>query len=95
MYELLCIGDMNHDLIVFRCVPINGQHGRKYMVDYILMLLKNGVALLLQCPFVDDRRVVPDERLMCYPTRNVSQVDGYLFRSVIQLVKQMCCLLPE
>ena len=29
------------------------------------------------------------------PTRNVSQVDGYLFRSVTQLVKQMCCLLPE
>ena len=25
--------------------------------------------------------VVPDERLLCYPTRNVSQVDGYLFRS--------------
>ena len=50
---------------------------------------------LLQCLFFDGRRVVPDERLLCYPTRNVSQVDGYLFRSVTQLVKQMCCLLSE
>ena len=50
---------------------------------------------ILQCIFVDGRRVVPDERLLCYPTRNVSQVDGYLFRLVRQLVKQMCCLLPE
>ena len=37
---------------------------------------------LLQCLFVDGRRAVPDERLLCYPTRKVSQVDGYLFRSV-------------
>ena len=51
--------------------------------------------MLLQCLFLDSRRVVPDERLLCYPTRNVSQVDRYLFRSVTQLVKQMCCLLPE
>ena len=50
---------------------------------------------LLQCQFFDDRRVVPDERIICYPILNVSQVDGYLFRSVTQLVKQMCCLLPE
>ena len=50
---------------------------------------------LLQCLFFDGRRVVPDERLLCYPTRNVSQVDGYFFRSVTQLVKQMCCLLHE
>ena len=50
---------------------------------------------LLQCLFFDGRRVVPDERLLFYPTRNVSQVDEYLFRSVTQLVKQMCCLLPE
>ena len=50
---------------------------------------------LLQCLFLDDRIVVPDERLLCYPTRNVSHVDGYLFRSVTQLVEQMCCLLPE
>ena len=50
---------------------------------------------LLQCLFFDGRRVVPDEHLLCYPTRNVSQVDGNLFRSVTQLVKQMCCLLPE
>ena len=28
--------------------------------------------------------MVPDECLLCYPTRNVSQVDGYLFRSVTQ-----------
>ena len=41
------------------------------------------------------RRVVIDERLLCYPTWNVSQVDGYLFRSVTQLVIQMCCILPE
>ena len=40
---------------------------------------------LLQCLFFDGRRVVPDVT----PTRNVSQVDGYLFRSVTQLVKQM------
>ena len=39
--------------------------------------------------------VVLDERLLSYPTRNVSQVDGNLFRSVTQLVKQICCLLPE
>ena len=32
--------------------------------------------------------VVPDERLLCYPTRNIFQVDGYLSRSVTQLVKQ-------
>ena len=50
---------------------------------------------LLQSLFVDGHRVVPDERLLCYPTRNIFQVDGYLFRSVTQLVKQMCCLLPE
>ena len=50
---------------------------------------------LLQCLFLDGRRVVPDEHLLCYPTRNLSQVDGYLFRSVTQLVKQMCCLLPK
>ena len=50
---------------------------------------------LLQCLFFDGHKVVPDERLLCYSTRNVSQVDGYLFRSVTQLVKQMCCLLPE
>ena len=35
------------------------------------------------------------ERVLCYPTRNVSHVDGYVFRSVTQLVKQMCCLVPE
>ena len=42
---------------------------------------------LLQCQFLDDRRVVglPDERLICYPTRNISQVDGYLFRLMTQL----------
>ena len=28
---------------------------------------------LLQSLFFDGRRVVPDERLLCYPTRNVSQ----------------------
>ena len=50
---------------------------------------------LLQCLFFDGHRVVSDERLLCYPTRNVSQVDGYLIRSVTQLVKQTCCLLPE
>ena len=50
---------------------------------------------LLQCLFFDGRRVVPDERLLWYPTRNVSQVDGYLFGLVTQLVKQMRCLLPE
>ena len=50
---------------------------------------------LLQCLFFYGRRVVHDERLLCYPTRNVSQVDGYLFRSVTQLVNQMCCILPE
>ena len=49
---------------------------------------KNSNTELLQCLFVDGRRVVPDERLLCYPTRNVSQVDGYLFRSMTQLVKQ-------
>ena len=27
---------------------------------------------LLQSLFFDGRRVVPDERLLCYPTRNVS-----------------------
>ena len=47
---------------------------------------------LLQSIFVDCHRVVPDERLLCYST---SQVEGYLFRSVTKLVKQMCCLLPE
>ena len=51
--------------------------------------------ILSQCLFFDGRRVVPDERLIYYPTRNVSQVDEYLFRSVTQLVKQMCCLLTE
>ena len=51
--------------------------------------------VLFQCLCFDDRRVVPDERLLCYPTRNISQVDGYLFRSVTQLVKQMFCLLPK
>ena len=45
--------------------------------------------------FFDGHRVVHDERLLCYHTRNIFQVDGYLFRSVTQLVKQMCCLLPE
>ena len=50
---------------------------------------------LLQSLFFDGDMVVPDERLLCYPTRNIFQVDGYLFRSVTQLVKQMCCLLPE
>ena len=50
---------------------------------------------LLQSLFFYGRRVVHDERLLCYPTWNVSQVDGYLLRSVTQLVKQMCCLLPE
>ena len=50
---------------------------------------------LLQSVFFDGNRVVPDERLLCYPTRNIFQVDGYLFRSVTRLVKQMCCLLPE
>ena len=50
---------------------------------------------LLQFLFFDGRRVVHDERLLCYPIRNVSQVDGYLFRSVTQLVKQMCCVLPK
>ena len=49
---------------------------------------------LLQSLFYG-RRVVPDERLLCYPTRNVSHVDGYVFRSVTRLVKQMCCLFPE
>ena len=39
---------------------------------------------LLLCLFFDGRRVVPDEHLLCYPTQNVSQVDGYLFRSVTQ-----------
>ena len=28
---------------------------------------------LLQSLFFDGRRVVPDERLLCYPTRNLSQ----------------------
>ena len=50
---------------------------------------------LLQCQFFDGRIVVPDEHLVCYPIRDVSQVDGYLFRSATQLVKQMCCFLPE
>ena len=50
---------------------------------------------LLKCLFFDGLRVVPDERLLCYPTRNVYQVDGYVFLSVTQLVKQMCCHLPE
>ena len=50
---------------------------------------------LLQCLFYDSGSVVPGERLLCYPTRNVYQVDGNLFRSVTQLVKQLCCLLPE
>ena len=36
----------------------------------------------LQCLFLMVvYRLVPDERLLCYPTRNVSQADGYLFRS--------------
>ena len=54
---------------------------------------KNNNNELLKCLFFTV--VVPDERLLCYPTRDVSQVDGYLFRSVTPLVKQMCCLLPE
>ena len=37
---------------------------------------------LLRSLFFDGRIVVPDERLICYPTRNLFQVDGYLFRSV-------------
>ena len=47
---------------------------------------------LLQSLFFYYRIVVPDERRLCYPTRNV-----YLFRSVKQLVKQnlMCCLCPN
>ena len=45
---------------------------------------------LLQCLVFDGRRVVPNERLFCYHTRNVSQVDEYLFRSATQLVKQNC-----
>ena len=44
---------------------------------------------LLQCLFFDGRRIVSDERLPeHYPTRNVSQVDGYLFRSMTQLLSQ-------
>ena len=43
----------------------------------------------------DGCTVLPDERLFCYHTRNVSQADGYVFRSVTQLVKQMICLVPE
>ena len=35
---------------------------------------------LLQNLFSDDRKVVPDGRLLCYPTRNVCQVDGSLLR---------------
>ena len=35
--------------------------------------------------FFEGGRVVPDERLLCYPTQNISRVDGYLFRSVTQL----------
>ena len=31
---------------------------------------------LLQSIFFDIHRVVPDERLLCYPTRNIFQVDG-------------------
>ena len=30
---------------------------------------------LLQCLFFDGRRVVPDERLLCYPIGDVSQAD--------------------
>ena len=45
---------------------------------------------LLQRLFFDGHREVPDERLLCYPTRNLSQVDGNLFRWLTQLVKQMC-----
>ena len=44
---------------------------------------------LLQCLFFDDRRVVLYERLLCYPTRNVSQVDGYLFRYIISQTNVM------
>ena len=36
---------------------------------------------IIAMPIFDGRRQVPYERLFCYPTRNVSQVDGYLFRS--------------
>ena len=50
---------------------------------------------LWQWVFFDGRRVLPDERLLCCPARNVSHVDGYLLRSVTQLVKQMCYVLPE
>ena len=56
---------------------------------------KNNNNELLQNLFFYGRRVVPGERLLCYHTQNVSRVDGYLFRSVTQLVKQMCCLLHE
>ena len=39
---------------------------------------------LLQCLFYYSGRAVPDERLLCYSTQNVSKVDGNLFRSVTQ-----------
>ena len=73
--------------------PPNGKHklfvtrprqGEKIIINYYSSYLLTII-----------RRVVPGERLLCYPTRNASQVDGYLFHSVTQLVKQMCCLLPE
>ena len=49
---------------------------------------------ILQCLLFDGRRVAPDERLLCYPIRNVSQVDGYLFRSVTQFVSK-CRICPN
>ena len=38
---------------------------------------KNNNNELLQSLYFDGRREIPNERLLCYDTRNVSQVDGY------------------
>ena len=47
----------------------------------------------LQCQFVDDRRVVPDERLLCYPPKRIS--GRWVLVPFGDTVKQMCCFLPE
>ena len=41
------------------CLPRGPVRENKIILNY------------MQCLFVDDSREVPDERLLCYPTRNV------------------------
>ena len=50
---------------------------------------------LLQSPFFDGRRVVPDERLLCYPTRNVSQQTTRLIKHVLCFARIMSTLCPN